>query len=277
MTPIIDTHAHPQTRPFDHDRAAVLDRARAAGVDTLIVVGTDPKSNRAAMALARGGPGMWATAGIHPHDAKDATADDWDELTEMARDPLVVALGEMGLDFFRNISPHEVQRAVFQRQLDLCAALDMPAVVHSRDAEQATWEMLEPWARARRRDGGMEPFGVMHCYAYGPEVALRYAEIGFMISIPGTVTYPDNRRGQAVARTVPAEALVLETDCPYLTPQSRRRTRNEPAYIVETLAMVAALRDAPRDQVAATTTANARRLFRLSGARLADAHRDRAQ
>jgi TatD DNase family protein len=188
---------------------------------------------------------------------------DWLELTEMARDPLVVALGEMGLDFFRNISPQDIQRRVLQRQLELCAKLDLPAVIHSRDAEQATWEMLEPWLQARRQNGGTEPFGVMHCYAYGPEAAQRYAEHGFMISIPGTVTYPNNHRGQDVARTIRDEVFVLETDCPYLTPQSRRGKRNEPAYMVETLDYVARLRGQSREHVAAVTTANAQRLFRL--------------
>ena len=266
MTPLVDTHAHPQARAFAADRDAVLERARAAGVGTLIVVGTDPPSNRAALALARRGDGLWAAAGIHPHDAAGATGADWDELVAMARDPLVVALGEMGLDFYRNLSPPDVQRKVFYRQLDLCAALNLPAVVHSRNAEEATWEILEPWARSRRRGGGTEPFGVMHCYAYGPEAALRYADLGFMISIPGTVTYPDNQRGQAVARAVSADALVLETDCPYLTPQSRRRTRNEPAYIAETLHAVAGLRGQPPEVIAQITTTNAQRLFRLPNA-----------
>ncbi len=264
MTPLVDTHAHPHAKAFAGDRDAVLVRARAAGVGTIIVVGTDPVSNRAALALARSGPGMWATVGIHPHDAAAATPADWDELRAMASDPLVVALGEMGLDFFRNLSPPDVQRAVFQRQLDLCAELDLPAVIHSRDAEDATREMLQPWARARRQAGAVEPFGVMHCYAYGVEAALRYVEAGVVISIPGTVTYPDNRRGQEVAAAVPAGALVLETDCPYLTPQSHRRTRNEPAYMVETLHKVAELRGEPPESVARFTTANARKLFRLT-------------
>jgi TatD DNase family protein len=264
VTPLVDTHAHPQSRAFDADRAAVLARARAAGVRTIIAVGTDPRSNRAALALAHADADVWATAGIHPHDAAAATPDDWDELAALARDPRVVALGEMGLDFYRNLSPPDAQRAAFARQLALCAEWDLPAVVHSRDAEAATWEMLEPWARARRRAGGTAPFGVMHCYAYGPEAAQRYAALGLMISIPGTVTYPDNHRGQAVAAAVPEDALVLETDCPYLTPQSHRRTRNEPAYLVETLQAVAALRGVPPERVAAATTANARRLFRLA-------------
>jgi TatD DNase family protein len=263
VTPLIDTHSHPQVKAFNADRGAVLERARAAGVGTLVVVGVDPRTNRDALTLAREHAGYWATAGIHPHDAADAAPADWDELETLAADPKVVALGEMGLDFFRNLSPHEVQWQAFQRQLDLCARLDMPAVIHSRDAEQATWEMLEPWARARRRAGGSEPFGVLHCYAYGPEAALRYIEMGFIISIPGTVTYPNNARGQAVARAVPASAFVLETDCPYLTPQPWRGKRNEPAYMVETLRHVATLRGETAETVAETTTANARRLFRI--------------
>jgi TatD DNase family protein len=266
VTPLIDTHSHPHSRQFDADRDAVLERARAAGVHALIVVGTDPASNRAALALARSGPGLWATAGIHPHDAAGAGESDWEELAEMARDPKLVALGEMGLDFFRNLSPHDVQRRVLQRQLDLCSRLDLPAVIHSRNAEVVTWAMLEPWLRARRRDGGTEPFGVMHCYAYGLEAALRYAALGFMVSVPGTVTYPNNERGQEVARGLPPDVIVLETDCPYLTPQSHRGKRNEPAYMVETLATVAELRGETPDTVAGYTSANARRLFRLPNA-----------
>jgi TatD DNase family protein len=261
---LVDTHAHPQTQAFDPDRAAVLGRARAAGVTTIIVVGTDPASNRAALALARAEPGLWATAGIHPHDAKDATPADWEELERLAADPLVVALGEMGLDFYRNLSPPAAQRTVFQRQLDLCARLDLPAVVHSRDAEDATWEILAPWARARQRAGATAPLGVMHCYAYGPERALDYVALGFLISIPGTVTYPTNHRLHAVVRALPEEALVLETDSPYLTPQSRRGRRNEPAYLVETAQKVAELRGVSAAALAAVTTANARRLFRLA-------------
>jgi TatD DNase family protein len=261
---IVDTHAHPQSQAFDADRAAVLARARASGVTTIIVVGTDPVSNRAALALAHTEPGLWATVGIHPHDAKDATPSDWEELEHLAADSLVVALGEMGLDFYRNLSPPETQRTAFQRQLDLCARLDLPAVIHSRDAEDATWEMVAPWARARRRAGAREPLGVMHCYAYGPGRALEYVALGFLISIPGTVTYPNNHRLHAVARAVPEEALVLETDSPYLTPQSRRGRRNEPAYLVETLHKVAELRGVPATALADATTANARRLFRLA-------------
>lgn len=261
---LVDTHAHPQGQAFDPDRTAVLARARAAGVTTIIAVGTDPASNRAALALARAEPGLWATVGIHPHDAKDATSAAWEELERLAADPLVVALGETGLDFYRNLSPPEGQRTAFQRQLDLCARLNLPVVVHSRDAEDATWEMLAPWARARRRSGAEPPLGVLHCYAYGPERAQEYVALGFFISIPGTVTYPNNHRLHAVVRAVPATALVLETDCPYLTPQSHRGRRNEPAYLVETAQKVAELRGVPAEELAAVTTANACRLFHLA-------------
>ena len=265
MTTIFDTHAHPHSKQFAADRAAVLARAHEAGVGSMVIVGTDPDGNHAALDLVRAHRqyDLWATAGFHPHDAKDVTERDWDDLAALAGEPEVVAIGELGLDFYRNISPPDVQRAVFQRQLDLAAERDLPVVIHSRDAEEATWAILEPWLRARRRAGGSEPFGVMHCYAYGPRAALRYVELGFIISIPGTVTYPKNEQGQEVARALPPLSFVLETDCPYLTPQSRRGKRNEPAYIVETLATVAALRRESPDWVAALTTATARRLFRL--------------
>lgn len=263
MPRIIDTHAHPQTKPFNSDRDEVLDRARAAGVETLIVVGYDAESSRGALALAGQHRDIWATAGIHPHDAAQAGDDDWSLLATMTGEPLIVALGEMGLDFFRNLSPHDVQRAVLQRQLELAGRHDLPVVIHSRDAEQATWEILESWARSRRLAGGTEPFGVMHCYAYGVAAAARYVDIGFMISVPGTVTYSNNIRGQEVAAAVDAGAIVLETDCPYLTPQFKRGKRNEPAYIVETLKYVARLRRITSDELGDMTTANARRLFRL--------------
>lgn len=266
MTPLIDTHSHPQTRPFNGDRAEVLRRAHQAGVGTLIIVGFDPASSRAALDLARAHPNSWATAGIHPHDAAQAAGADFQALEELAADPRLVALGEMGLDFFRNLSPHDVQRQVFRRQLELCARFDLPAVVHSRDAEDATWEILEAWTHERRRAGGTEPFGVMHCYAYGPAAARRYVEAGMLISIPGTVTYRGNERGQEVAQTLPDGSFVLETDCPYLTPQSRRGKRNEPAYLIETRDFVARLRRADPEHINRVTTEAARRLFRLEAA-----------
>lgn len=266
MSDLTDTHCHPWSTAFNADRAQVLTRAHAAGVTTLVVVGCDPASNRASLELARENSRYWATAGFHPHDAKDITGADWDELERAAGVPEVVALGEMGLDFFRNISPPDVQRAVFERQLELCTAFDLPAVIHSREAAMETWEMVEGWARQRRRAGSSAPFGVMHCYAYDAMMAERYIGAGLMISIPGTVTYPNNSRGREVAAVVSEHALVLETDCPYLTPQSRRGKRNEPALLRETAEQVATLRGMTFEQLASVTTANARRLFRIDAA-----------
>jgi TatD DNase family protein len=264
---LFDTHCHLQARNFDADRAAVLARARAAGVTELVAIGESEGSSRAGVELAAADPRVWAAVGLHPHNARTAGPEFDARLAALARQPRVVAVGEIGLDYHYDRSPRDVQADLFRRQLGVGADAGLPVIIHSREAEADTLAILEAWSAGRRRSGARAPLGVMHCFGYGPEAAARFIDLGFMISIPGTVTYPKAEAVQAVARTVPDEWLVVETDAPVLAPQRHRGRRNEPAYLVQTAEAVAALRRIDLATLAARTRANAYRLFRLSNAR----------
>lgn len=261
---LVDSHCHLQDPKFNRDRAAVLDRAREAGVSTLVVVGYDLASSRRAVDLADSHEGIYAAVGIHPHDAKTVTAKEIDALSRLADSAKVVAIGEIGLDFYRDLSPRAVQLRAFQQQLELARSLMLPVIIHSRDADEQTFdvvagyerEMLKSW----RKD---KPLGVMHCFAGDLMLALRYIEIGFVISIPGTTTYPNAGRTHAVACGIPLRWMAVETDAPYLPPQSHRGNRNEPAYLVETVKHIAECRGEEFAAVADGTAMAAARLFGL--------------
>ena len=259
---LFDSHAHVQLSQFDSDRDAMLERARAAGVTGMLVLGTDVASSQAAIALAEAEPGVYAAAGCHPHDAQHMDADSMSALAELARHPLVAAVGEIGLDFYRNFSPHGKQIEVFQQQLETAAEVEKPIAVHCRDANDALFPIIESWSR---RQGGRlpdgRPLGVMHYFSGDTELAERYVELGFVISIHCSVTYPNANTLQAVAQQLPLDAMVIETDSPYGPPQSRRGQRNEPGYLSEAVAAVAELRDESIEQIAAATTETALRLF----------------
>lgn len=253
---LFDTHTHLHFAEYAEDRAAVLARARAAGVIGLVTVGTDMASSRAAIALATGESGVWASVGVHPHDAVDAGEDVFLQMEHLATDPAVVAVGEIGLDFFRNLSPPTVQDVVFRRQLELAHRVGKPVLVHCRDAHPETVAIL---ADARVGEVG----GVMHCFSGDVAVARQCLDLGLLISLAGPVTYRNSRALPEVARFVPGDRLVVETDCPFLPPEGHRGTRNEPAYLTVTAARVAELRGEPLEALAARTTDNARALFRL--------------
>jgi len=254
---LFDTHAHLHFPEYEADRAAVLDRARAAGVHGMVTVGTDVAASEAAVALAGQEPDVWASVGVHPHDAGEADARALAEIERLARAPRVVAVGEIGLDFFRNLAPREVQIDAFERQLQLARRVALPVVIHCRDAHAETLAIL---AEARVGEIG----GVMHCFSGDVDVARRCLDLGLLISLAGPVTYKNARALPEVARFVPADRLVLETDCPFLPPEGHRGQRNEPAYVSLTAARVAALRGEPLERLAATTSDNARAFFRLA-------------
>jgi TatD DNase family protein len=259
MARLFDTHAHLHLPEFAADLDAVLARARGAGIVGMVTIGTDAETNEAAVALAERLPDVHATVGIHPHDAAAATEADWTAMEALARaSAKVVALGEMGLDFFRNLSPHDVQERVFRRQLALARALAKPVVVHCRDAHEQTLAIL---AGEKVSEVG----GVMHCFSGDVDVARRCLDLGLLISLAGPVTYKNARALPEVARFVPADRLVVETDCPFLPPEPHRGQRNEPAYVALTAARVAGLRSVDLDALGAATTRNATALFKLAG------------
>jgi TatD DNase family protein len=255
---LFDTHAHLHFPDYADDLDAVLERARGAGVRGMVTIGTDRETNQAVVEMARRLPEVWATVGIHPHDAGDAVEADFAEMEKLARsEAKVVGFGEMGLDFFRNLSPPEAQREVFRRQISMARELGRPLVIHCRDAHDETLAIL---AEERAREVG----GVMHCFSGDVQIARRCLDLGLFISLAGPVTYKNARALPEVARFVPEDRLVVETDCPYLPPTPHRGKRNEPAYVALTAAFVAGLRGVTSEALGAAVTANAATLFGIS-------------
>ncbi|MGI8927325.1 MAG: TatD family hydrolase [Tepidiformaceae bacterium] len=269
MNTFFDTHSHLQEAAFERDIEAVIERARAAGVTQVAICGWDAQSNVRALEMATGAPGVLATVGYHPHEAKTVTAAMLWELEAQAALAEVAAIGEIGLDFFRDHSPRDVQRRVLQEQLEIAVRLSKPVSLHTRGAETEIGELLEPYAAASPLRGAGGPVGVLHCFGGTLEQALRYVDMGFMISVACTVTYPGNAAGRDVARGVPLESLVIETDSPYLPPQTLRGTRNEPAHVVRAAETIASVRGLSLEAVAAATTANASRSFGVAIAEMA--------
>jgi TatD DNase family protein len=251
---LFDTHAHLHFPDFAPDLDDVMRRAREAGVRRMVTIGTDSETSRAALAIAARDPDVWAAVGLHPHDADAGDDALFAELEQLAASPRVVAIGEMGLDFFRNLSPRPAQEAAFRRQLALARSLRKPALIHCRDAHAETLTIL---AEERVSEVG----GIMHCFSGDVEVARRCLDLGLLVSLAGPVTYPNARALPAVARFVPADRLVVETDCPYLPPQPYRGKRNEPSYLTITAARVADLRKESLEELAPRMTENALRLF----------------
>jgi TatD DNase family protein len=259
--PVVDAHAHTWSREFENDYAVVMRRAWAAGLTSVVEVGTDSETSTKALALARVDPRIHAAAGLHPHEARNLSSEA-PALERLLSDGGFVAVGEIGLDFYRNLSPPEAQYEALQWQLELAAERSLPVVIHSRNADEECFAVIEAWAgRFGRYLGQDREVGMMHCFAGSAELAARYVALGLLISVPGTVTYPDNIRGHEVARLTPLAAMLVETDCPYLSPHPFRGRRNEPAYVVQTVREVASLRGCDAAEVASATATNAARLF----------------
>ena len=250
---LIDSHAHIQLNQFDVDRDAVLERAQAAGVHAILVIGFDIQTSRGAVALAEGHEQINATVGMHPHDATDLNDEALGLFRQLAAHPKVVALGEMGLDYYRDLSPRPTQKAAFERQLDLAEELGLPVVIHNREA----YHDILPILQARR--GRVR--GVMHCFSGDVEIMRESLAIGFHIGIGGPVTYRKSDALQRVAQEVPADRLLIETDCPWLAPQFRRGKRNEPAYVRAVAEKVAELRAVSLEDIGEITTRNFEDLF----------------
>lgn len=248
----IDTHCHPFARTYSQDREAVIQRAREAGVSTMLVVGFDQLTNRQALKLTEQYDFMWATLGIHPCECSELSETEFAWIRENAANPRVVALGEMGLDYHHMSFPKEVQKECFRKQVHLAKELDLPCIVHSRDAAEDTLELLI------QEDAKKVVF---HCYSYDYSFAQKVWERGYFTSFSGVVTYPQATNVQEAAAKGPLDLFLVETDCPYLPPQSIRGKRNEMAYVVEVGAKIAELRKTTPEAIAKATTDNARRLF----------------
>jgi TatD DNase family protein len=250
---LIDSHTHLGMRDFDEDRDQVVKRAKEAGIEIMLTVGTTIADCEKALSLTRRYEAVFAAVGIHPHDAKDIDNRTYDALRDLAGLDKVVAYGEIGLDFFRNLSPRPLQIKRFGEQLELACEIGLPVIIHDREAHRETVEMLGT------RKGKMR--GVIHCFSGDRNMAGKCLDMGFYISVPGNVTYDKAEELRKVVQYVPLASLLLETDAPYLAPLPHRGKRNEPAYVVKTAEKISELKGIPCAEVARATSENARALF----------------
>jgi TatD DNase family protein len=258
MVELIDSHCHLDEERFDGDRDDVIGRAKAAGVTRMITVGASGpmQANYDALRISADNDGVYATIGIHPHNASMVTAEIVDEMERLARQPKVVAIGETGLDYYYDNSPREQQRQALRLHIQLARRVNLPIVLHLRDA-------YDDAARILAAEGGREIGGVVHCFSGDRDDARTFLDLGFDISFSGIVTFKNADELRAAAAMVPAERFMVETDAPFLAPVPHRGKRNEPAFVVHTAAAIAQVRKQPVDTIAAAATANATRRFRL--------------
>jgi len=257
---LIDSHAHIDFPQFAEDRDAMLERARAAGVTTLLAIGSGPGPEKldAAIPFAEQHDWIYATVGTHPHEAKELTPAHLERLAKLAKHPRVIAYGEIGLDYFYDHSPRDVQQRVFREQMELAANASLPIVIHCRDAWTDCMNMLDQYWRPTALGG------ILHCFTSTLEDAQRGLDLGFMISFAGNSTYPKAQNLRDVAKALPLEKLLIETDSPFLAPQGYRGKRNEPAYVGEVAKAIASVRNLAPEEVALATAENFRRFFGLS-------------
>jgi TatD DNase family protein len=254
---LIDTHCHLTFEPLVNDIEGILERSKAAGVTGWITVGTDPRHNRKAIELAGRFDNMYASVGIHPHDAEGVTAQTLTELQNLAQDIKVVAIGETGLDFHYNLSKQPSQRRVFAAQLKIAKDLNLPVIVHSRDAFDETMDILEQFGSGVKKV-------VFHCFSGSPEQANIVLDKGYYISLTGVVTFKNASKTRQAAKIVPMDRLMLETDCPYMSPEPMRKQKiNEPALMLHTAKFAAELKQMPLADFAEVVTATSRSFFSL--------------
>lgn len=254
---VIDTHCHLDMEDYHDDLDEVLHRAFSAGIGAVITVGIDLESSEKAVELARSYENVHATVGVHPHNVTGLSEQDYLRLEALAGQPGVVAYGEVGLDTVKLHSPMELQLRHFERQLQLARGLELPVVIHDREAHGPVMEIL-------KSVGPLSAGGVMHFFSGDVRLAREVMDLGFLVSIPGVVTFDKSEMLQEVVRYAPLDRLLLETDGPYLAPVPYRGKRNEPLYTLYTAGKVAELKGVSLDEVAAQTTRNARQIFRFS-------------
>ena len=256
---LIDTHAHLDEQSFEADFDEVIQRAHAASVKGMVTIGITLDSCRRAMALAEKYPAVRAAVGIHPNYVSQAAFEDWGLICEMAKHPRVVAVGETGLDRYWDHAPLELQVEYFERHIALSREIGKPFIVHCREAEPETLEVLNRAAQ----EGPLN--GIMHSFCGSPETAARCVELGMMLSFSGMITYKKNEALRQLAASVPRDRLMVETDCPYLAPTPHRGKRNEPAFVQQTAKVLAEACNLTLPEMAELTSENAKRIFHWAG------------
>lgn len=252
-----DTHAHLNAEQYNEDLKEVIDRALSEGVSNIVVVGFDRQTIEKAMELTEKYEFIYASVGWHPVDAIDMTEEDLQWIEELSQHPKVVALGEMGLDYYWDKSPKDVQKEVFRKQIRLAKKVKLPIVIHNRDATADIVEIL-------KEEGAGEVGGIMHCFSGSPETAKECVAMNFYISLGGPVTFKNAKKPKAVADVIPLEKLLIETDCPYLAPHPFRGKRNEPSYVKLVAEQIAEIKGVSVEEVASVTTENAKKLFGIN-------------
>lgn len=260
VTQLVDSHAHLDGPEFDADRDAVIKRAQAAGLKYLMLIGgaSGPETLGAALAIAEPHDWMYTAAGVHPHEAKEAEERHFETLRALAADPKMLAIGEIGLDYHYDRPPREAQKGVFIQQLELARELRLPIIIHCRDA----WADLRAIAHDHWRSAGLG--GILHCFTGEREDAFDLMDAGFFVSFAGNLTFPKAAALREVARAIPLDRLLTETDCPYLAPIPYRGKRNEPAYVRELTRALAGLHNLHEDDMGTRAVGNFERLFRLN-------------
>lgn len=262
----VDSHAHLDGKQFDADREQVIARAREAGVRTIVAIGNGdgPPTLDAGIRLAEKHPSMYATIGIHPHEARLADAAAYQQMEQLARHPKVIAWGEIGLDYYYDHSPRETQQAVFKQQMELAAAAKLPIVIHCRpsDNTENAWDDCLAMIEDQWAPKGLG--GILHCFTGNWGQAKRALDVGFMISFAGNVTFPKAQQIRDAAVEVPLDRMLIETDCPYLAPIPHRGKRNEPAFVKETARKLGELRGLSMEEVGEQTAGNFYKFFKLS-------------
>lgn len=253
---LVDTHAHLDFPEYEQDLLEVIERAKAEGVEYILVVGTDLPSSKRALALSQLYQGLFASLGIHPHEASHVSEGDWQELKGLAREPKVVAVGETGLDYHYNYSTTEDQKALFRRHIELALESNLPLIIHNREATQDCISILREYATSPLK-------GVFHCFSGSTETVKEVVNLGFYISFAGPVTFPNAHRLREVVKSVPVERLLIETDSPFLAPQPKRGKRNEPSYIKYLVPVLAQLYGLSEEDISRITSLNAFRLLGL--------------
>ncbi len=259
METLFDTHAHLDFPQFSKDREEVIARARSEGVCYIITIGAGDglESADRAIDIAQNHEQIWTTVGVHPHEARLMTDQDQGRIRELVRHKKVVAIGEIGLDFAKEYSPREVQLSRFREQLAIARELDIPVVIHNREAHGDIMRVL-------KEDGIGEAGGIMHCYSGSPEMALELIRMGFYISFPGVITFKNAKQLPGVAREIPEDKILIETDSPFLAPEPYRGKRNEPAYVRLVAEALARIRELPLASIAKITTENAFKAFNIT-------------
>jgi TatD DNase family protein len=254
---LFDTHAHLNAIQYNDDLQEVIDRALEEGVSNIVVVGFDRPTISRAIELAEQYPFIYAAVGWHPVDAIDMTEEDLQMIEQLAAHPKVVALGEMGLDYYWDKSPKEVQKEVFRKQIALAKKVKLPIIIHNREATADIIEIL-------KEENAAEVGGIMHCFTGSVEVAKQCIDMNFYISFGGPVTFKNAKKPKEVAKEIPLEHLLIETDCPYLTPHPFRGKRNEPSYVKYVAEAIAELKEVSFEEVAQKTSDNAKKLFGIT-------------